>query len=94
MNSTFKSRHDRSGLLLSLTTRSLTVGSCGDRYAGTARFFDEKLVYAFEHPRHGKIEMHMSYADMSSISSSAGARASEFVFRIDRQVVYVLRMHV
>ena len=96
MNSTFKSRYDRTGLLLVLPARHLHVGMCGSQppcnptcsrlqpyvleaaalrvsgsssvysrphpmplpprcgsqFAGTARFFDHLVTYAFEHPHH------------------------------------------
>ena len=96
MNSTFKSRYDRTGLLLVLPARHLHVGRCaasrpcnpmcsrlqpyvleaaaervsgsssvhsrlppmslpprcGSQFAGTARFFDHLVTYAFEHSHH------------------------------------------
>ena len=37
---------------------------CGSQFAGTARFFDSLVTYAFEHPHHRHVEMQMRYADM------------------------------
>ena len=64
INSTFKSRYDRTGLLLVLPARHLHVGRCGSQFAGTARFFDGLVTYAFEHPHHRHVEMQMRYEDM------------------------------
>lgn len=86
MNSTFKSRRDRSGMLLSLTTRSLRVGTCAHRFAGTARFFDTHVVYAFDHPRHRQVEMQMWYRDMASPAAAGGG--TTFSFRILRRLEY------
>lgn len=85
MNSTFKSRRDRSGMLLTLTTRSLRVGTCAHRFAGTARFFETHVVYAFDHPRHRQVEMQMWYRDMASPAAAGG---TTFSFRILRRLEY------
>ena len=64
MKKTFKSRFDREGLLLEVPTRYLHVGRCESQFGGIARFFGHEVVYAFEHPHHRHVEMHMRYADM------------------------------
>jgi hypothetical protein len=86
MNSTFKSRRDRSDMLLTLTTRSLRVGTCAHRFAGTARFFDTHVVYAFDHPRHRQVEMQMWYRDMASPAAPTGG--TTFSFRVLRRLEY------
>jgi len=86
MNATFKSRRDRSGMLLILTTRALQVGTCEHRFAGTARFFEAHVVYAFDHPRHRQVEMHMRYEDMASPAARVGGKT--FAFRINWKLEY------
>jgi len=46
MQSSFKSRYDRTGLLLQLPARHLHVGRCDSQFAGTARFFDDQVRLA------------------------------------------------
>ena len=43
MQSTFKSRYDRTGMLLQLRARHFHVGDCDSQFAGTAKFFDEQV---------------------------------------------------
>eukprot|EP00967_Tisochrysis_lutea_P108890 scaffold168919_cov34-Tisochrysis_lutea.AAC.2 len=76
-------------MLLTLTTRSLQVGTCQHRFAGTARFFKAHVVYAFDHPRHRQVEMHMKYEDMTSPAAEAGGKS--FTFRILRKLEYFER---
>lgn len=93
MRKTFKSRFDRSGLLLELSTRYLLVGTCDSRFSGTARFDGDEVVYAFEHPTHRHVEMHMRYADMAGVRASpaAAGRGPELRFRIVNQLSYFTR---
>ena len=104
MRATFKSRFDKSEQLLQLSTRYLLVGSCGSRCAGCAKFLPTKVIYAFEHPTHRQVEMHMAYKDMAGVrlqpatapaagrGGSAGAgRLLELRFRIDHQLSYFTR---
>ena len=67
MKSTFKSRVDKSDVLLQLSTRYLLVGRCDSRFSGTAKFTPSKVIYAFEHPTHRQGEMHMAYCDMIGV---------------------------
>ena len=80
MRKTITSRFDRSEVLLRLNTRYLLVGTCDSRFVGVAHFLPSKVVYAFEHPLHRQVEMHMAYADMLGVRlqppSSGGARAA------------------
>lgn len=50
------------------------------------------MTYAFEHPHHRHVEMHMRYADMLNprLVSGAGA-APELQFRIGRPLEYFAR---
>ena len=93
MEKTFKSRHNREGMLLQLRTRYLHVGRCDNRFPGTARFFPTEVVYAFDHPVHRKVEMHMKYADMLHPRTSDGARRDSlsFRFRIGSRLEYFSR---
>ena len=99
LQTTFKSRHDRSDLLLELSTSYLLVGLCDSRFAGKAHFHGQKVVYSFEHPVHRQVVMHMRYADMLNVRTaergggSAAARPSapELRFRIRNQLAYFTR---
>lgn len=92
MQSTFKSRFDRSGLLLQVQSKHLHVGRCDSQFAGTARFMGEELVYKFEHPHHRQVEMHMKYADMHHPRlQTSPAGVPELRFRINRELVYFAR---
>jgi len=90
MKQTFSSRRSNEGLLLTLRTRYLHVGRCGDRFHGTARFFATELHYAFDHPRHRRVEMLMKYADMLEPRKIAAGDAGgpAFSFRIGRKLEY------
>ena len=92
MQSTFKSRFDRSGLLLQLPSRHLHVGKCDSPFAGTAKFYAEEVVYCFEHPHHRTVTMHMRYADMLRPRlTTSPAGVAELRFRIGRELVYFTR---
>ena len=104
MKATFKSRVDKSEVLLQLNTRYLLVGRCGSRCAGVAKFLHNKVIYSFEHPLHRQVEMHMAYEHMLGVAmqpatapaagrgASAGAgRLLEFRFRIGSQLAYFTR---
>lgn len=99
MNATFKSRFDRTDLLLEVPTRYLLVGTCDSMLAGMARFHREEVVYSFNHPLHRQVEMHMKYADMAAVRidlcglkrSSSHPPAPELRFRILNQLVYFSR---
>ena len=100
MKKTFKSRFDREGLLLEVPTRYLHVGRCESQFGGIARFFSHEVVYAFEHPHHRHVEMHMRYADMAQPSTAPmgrgvgrgrGRGAPEFRFRIVNELAYFTR---
>lgn len=104
MKATFKSRIDKSEQLLQLSTRYLLVGTCGSRFAGTAKFLPQMVVYSFEHPIHRQVEMHMHYKDMVGVrlqaasapaagrGNSAGAgRLLELRFRIEHPLSYFTR---
>jgi hypothetical protein len=107
MRKSFSSRVDQKELLLQLSTRYLLVGKCDSRFAGVAKFLPTKVVYAFEHPHHRSVEMHMSYKDMLSVcthdrpkpSSAQGGRgggggapaSGELRFRIAKQLAYFAR---
>ena len=95
MQGTFKSRFDRSDVLLQLTTKYLLVGRCDNRFAGVARFSAQEVVYAFEHPHHRQVEMHMRYADMIDVRTvnQLGSRVSapELRFRIGSPLAYFSR---
>ena len=100
MKKTFKSRFDREGLLLEVPTRYLHVGRCESQFGGIARFFGHEVVYAFEHPHHRHVEMHMRYADMAQPSTAPmgrgvgrgrGRGAPEFRFRIVNELAYFTR---
>lgn len=90
MQSTFSSRRPTEGLLLTLRTKYLHVGRCGDRFHGTARFFATELHYAFDHPRHRRVEMQMKYVDMLEARKvTAGETGGPaFSFRIGRKLEY------
>lgn len=62
-----QTRFDRSEVILKLSTRYLLVGKCDSRFAGIAHFLPTKVVYAFEHPIHRHVEMHMRYQDMLGV---------------------------
>ena len=83
MRKTINSRFDRTEVVLQLNTRYLLVGKCDSRFAGIAHFLPTKVVYAFEHPLHRHVEMHMAYADMlgvrlqpPSVGAAGGARVA------------------
>lgn len=91
------SRADRSELLLQLPTRYLLVGTCDCRFAGVAKFLPTKVIYAFEHPVHRHVEMHMAYDHMVGVrprpaggaSRSGGvAPGGELRFRIAAPLAY------
>jgi hypothetical protein len=75
-----QTRFDRSEVVLKLSTRYLLVGTCDSRFAGLAHFLPTKVVYAFEHPQHRHVEMHMRYEDMLGVrlqpASTGGANGS------------------
>ena len=93
MRKTFAPRVDRSQLLLEpMATRYLLVGTCETRFAGIAKFLPDKVIYAFEHPTHRHVEMHMAYADMlNARTSNAKGGGGEFCFRIGRELEYFVR---
>ena len=95
MRRTFAPRYDRSELILQLSTRYLLVGTCDSRFAGVARFLPTKVIYAFEHPQHRQVEMHMAYKDMLSVRThEAGPNSrygGELRFRIARPLAYFSR---
>lgn len=98
MRTTFKSRHDRSDVLLTLSTKYLLVGTCEQRFSGTARFYQHEVVYSFDHPVHRQVEMHMKYIDMDSIrvqnnssTVSTVGRNPELCFKIRNQLSYFVR---
>ena len=91
-----QTRFDRAEVVLQLSTRYLLVGKCDSRFAGIAHFLPTKVVYAFEHPIHRNVEMHMAYADMAGVrlqpASSKGSGAQlEFRFRISNALAYFTR---
>lgn len=101
MQSTFKSRFDRSEMLLQLSTRYLLVGRCDSPFAGTARFLPTEVVYAFHHPQHRAVEMHMRYRDMVRVrvstdnervlASRGASSVAELRFRINAPLAYFAR---
>ena len=94
MRKTFKSRVAQSDLLLRLSTRYLLVGRCDSRFAGVAKFLPTKVVYAFEHPTHRHVEMHMAYKDMRGVRvqpATVPAAEGELRFRIDGPLAYFTR---
>ena len=85
MRRTFKTRIDPAEILLKVSTRYLLVGKCDNRFAGLAKFLPTKVVYAFEHPTHRQVEMHMAYKDMIGVRTqpaTAPGAAGELRFRI------------
>ena len=73
MRRTFKTRIDPAEILLKVSTRYLLVGKCDNRFAGLAKFLPTKVVYAFEHPTHRQVEMHMAYKDMIGVRTQDGS---------------------
>lgn len=66
---------------------------CGSQFAGTARFFDHLVTYAFEHPYHRHVEMQMCYADMlrPRLTAASSPGGVELQFRIGRPLEYFTR---
>ena len=92
MRSTFARRFDPSELLLQLPTRHLLVGKCKSQHAGTAKFLTHKVIYAFEHPVHRHVEMHMAYSDMVNVRVLLqGATGGQLCFRIASALAYFTR---
>ena len=104
MKATFKSRVDKADLLLQLNTRYLFVGTCDSHCSGLAKFLPDKVIYAFEHPTHRVVEMHMAYKDMVGVRmqpasappfSRSGRRSGggqlELRFRIGGPLSYFTR---
>ncbi len=84
MRKTFKSRFDRSDVVLQVPTRYLQVGTCGNRFSGVARFEPSEVIYCFDHPQHRQVEMHMRYKDMEGVS----ADGPELRFRVVNVLSY------
>ena len=93
-------------LLLQLNTRYLLVGTCDSQCSGLAKFLPEKVIYAFEHPTHRQVEMHMAYKDMVGVRmqpasapplsrggrrSGGGGAQLELRFRIGGPLSYFTR---
>lgn len=94
MRRTFKTRIDPAEILLKVSTRYLLVGKCDNRFAGLAKFLPTKVVYAFEHPTHRQVEMHMAYKDMIGVRTqpaTAPGAAGELRFRIGSPLSYFTR---
>ena len=87
-------RVDPAELLLQVPTRYLLVGTCDSRFAGVAKFLPTKIVYAFEHPEHRKVEMHMAYEHMRGVLprlGGGGGAPGELRFRIVNPLAYFSR---
>lgn len=73
-------------VVLDTQAAGLKVGCVKSALPSRVKFLDDAVVYMFEHPEHGHVDMHMYYRDFLEARCSKPDRA--LIFRVKNKLAY------